>query len=79
MSWSVATELQLDMSVVGWCFSKTHKNTQTHKKWTAVLTKYLCFDGYLTSDSDLSVIIWPLYLRCRGRGKDHSLGLGMDH
>lgn len=45
----------------------------------AGLPKHLCYDSYLTSDSDLSVIIWPLCIWGKGQGKDHSLSLCMDH
>lgn len=41
--------------------------------------KHLCYDGYLTSDNDLSVIIWPLRVRGKEQGKDHFLSLCMDH
>lgn len=81
ISWSFATTPQVDISV-DWCFSKTHRKTtyvQTHKTWAAGLTKNLCCDGYLASDSDLSVIIWPLCLWGKGQGKGHSFGLCTDH
>lgn len=38
----------------------------TYEMSAADLLKHLCYDGYLTSDSDLSVIIWPLM--CLGQG-----------
>lgn len=31
----------------------------TYEMLAADLPKHLCYDGYLTSGSDLSVIIWP--------------------
>lgn len=64
----------------GWFSSKTHqKLTQIHDMSAADLPKHLCYDGYLTSDSDLSVIIWPLSIWGKAQGKDHSFGLCMDH
>lgn len=51
----------------------------TYEMSAADLPKHLCYDGYLTSDSDSSVIIWPLCVWGKGQGKDHSFGLGMDH
>lgn len=51
----------------------------TYEMSAADLPKHLCCDGYLASDGDLSVIIWPLRVRGEGRGKDHSLGLCTDH
>lgn len=45
----------------------------------ADLPKHLCYDCYLASDGDLSVIIWPLRVWGKGQGKDHSFGLCTDH
>lgn len=45
----------------------------TYEMLAAELYKHLRHDGYLTSDNDLSMIIWPLYVWGEGKGKDHSL------
>lgn len=61
-------------------FPKPTKNIcMTYEMSAADLPKHLCYDGYLTSDNDLSVVIWPLCIWGRGQGKDHSFGLCMDH
>lgn len=65
--------------VVGFRPKLTTNTCMTYEMSAAALIKHLCLDGYLTSDSDLSVIIWPWRIRGGGRGKDHSLGSFMDH
>lgn len=37
----------------------------TYEVSAADIPKHPCYDVYLTSDSDLSLIIWPL---CQGQG-----------
>ena len=51
----------------------------TYETSAADIPKHLCYDGYLTSDSDLSNIIWPLCFWGNGQGKERSLGLRTDH
>lgn len=77
--WSFATATQTE-GLKAASFPKCTKNIcMTYEMSAADLPKHLCYDGYLTSDSDLSVIIWPLCIWGKGQRKDHSFGLCMDH
>lgn len=61
-------------------FQKHRANIcMTYEMLAADVVKHFCYDVYLASDSDLSLIFWPRSFWGKGQVKDHSFGLCMDH